>query len=232
VFPIHRSVATTFLKRVPNLNYVVRLTEQEPIQPFVPQSAHDVDKAKKMTQALQIIFNNVLISTMMCHGKSPKTYYLKDCVQAESPDLLHRQLYEKFYGRHSQETLAPSVGLQLAVRCGDGGNLLVTADTNVGWWHRSNYTQDLNKAIPLLRLEHGTWTLAGVKIDNINKPIYDEKTKEKIMTALKRRTFHVSYCIKSTDMDEGKFVALCCLSNFVSHAPRSFRYPTCVDPPS
>jgi hypothetical protein len=87
-------------------------------------------------------------------------------------------------------------------------NCWFTADTNVGWWHRSNY-QDFNELIPLLRQEqNGKWKLAGVTIDNISKPISDEGTKDAIKTAMESRTFHVSYCIKSTDMDEGTFVAL------------------------
>jgi hypothetical protein len=196
------------------LNYLVRLTEQEPIDPSKPQSAQDIDKAKKMTQALQIIFNNVLIATMMCNGKSPKTFYLKDSIQAESPKELLGSLYRQYYEAHNRETLAPSVGLQLAVRVADGGNLFVMADTNVGWWHRSSYPRDLNdphdlnKPIPLLRLEQdGTLTLAGLNIGR-KREIPNDK-KEEIKTALKRRTFHVAYRTNSKDMDEGMFVALC-----------------------
>ena len=154
---------------------------------------------QRFTQVIETILKNHKMSTMLASTGSSQTFYFKH----DTADrlLVGNTLHKKYYNNNSS-TVLPHIGLNHSMRICDNGRMNLFVNPNIGWFHKLD--------LPLLLPDHrGGGKLAGVYIDNLNRPIIDPTKRNEISKVIEKLKFHVKYTIP-IDEDSDKVKSKYC----------------------
>lgn len=180
----------------PIRRFQVKLTEVGAISFNVDYTSgnirvEDDASAASCCQAVNLAVQNAMLGQMLALERSPKLYFFRNNIP-EGPDI-------KF---NFNPQCMPLYGLLQTVKL-TGSGICLLADLGLGW---QRLETDKNQ-VPLRVLEPDErgpgGKLAGVRLDDINKPVPEAK-RDEVHKALQQLTFHVKYKCPDRWIDEMK----------------------------